>query len=81
MWVAQYYLALAKNKKGLEPVLKWINWVKDRATGSGILAEQFDAFTGEHLSAAPLTWSHAEYVITVISYLKKLEQIEKESNK
>ncbi|MFV1917726.1 MAG: glycoside hydrolase family 15 protein, partial [Patescibacteria group bacterium] len=76
MWLAQYYVGLAKNESDMEPVKKWLSWVVKAASPSGILPEQINPDTGEHLSASPLTWSHAEYVITVISYLEKLEELE-----
>jgi GH15 family glucan-1,4-alpha-glucosidase len=75
MWVAQYYIALAKNESDMEPVKKWISWAVKHASFSGVLPEQVDPFTGEHISAAPLTWSHAEFVTTIITYLEKLESL------
>ena len=75
MWVAQYYISLAKNEADMEPVKKRITWVLERASFSGVLPEQVDPFTGEHISAAPLTWSHAEFVTTIVSYLEKLESL------
>jgi glucoamylase len=71
LWVARYYIRLAKNRVELEKALEILNWACDRATVSGILPEQIHPFTGEHLSTAPLVWSHAEFVITVDEYLKK----------
>jgi len=75
MWVAQYYIALAKNEADMEPVKKRISWAVEQASFSGVLPEQIDPFTGEHVSASPLTWSHAEYVTTIIMYLQKLESL------
>jgi len=75
MWVAQYYIALAKNEKDMEPVKRRISWAVKHASFSGVLPEQIDPFTGEHVSAAPLTWSHAEFVTTIIMYLEKLESL------
>lgn len=75
MWVAQYYIALAKNEADMEPVKKWISWAVKHASFSGVLPEQVNPFTGEHVSAAPLTWSHAEFVTTIITYLEKLESL------
>ncbi len=51
----------------------WLNWVITHSPQSGVLSEQLHPYTGEQLSANPLTWSHAEYVRTVILYHKKLE--------
>lgn len=72
LWVARYYIMCAKNKKDLSKAHDIMLWVYDRATRSGILPEQIHPFTGEHLSTAPLVWSHSEFVITVDEYLKKL---------
>ncbi len=72
LWVARYYIMSAKQKKDLTKAHEILRWVYDRATKSGVLPEQIHPFTGAHLSTAPLVWSHAEYVITVDEYLKKL---------
>lgn len=75
MWLAQYHIALAKNEADMDPVKEHLDWAVKLASKSGVLPEQFNPFTGEHLSAAPLIWSHAEYVTTVIEYLEKLEEL------
>ncbi|MCS7092031.1 MAG: glycoside hydrolase family 15 protein [Patescibacteria group bacterium] len=75
MWVAQYYLEKAGNEADLSRVQDLLLWVADLASPAGTLPEQFDPYTGGHLSASPLIWSHAEYVVTVIDYLKKLEDL------
>ena len=75
MWLAQYYIALAKSEVDMEPVKKLIYWVKKYANPAGIIPEQFNPYTGEHLSASPLVESHAEFVTTIISYLEKLEKL------
>jgi glucoamylase len=73
LWLAQYYIAKAKDASEFEAVKKWIDWAAEYALPSGILPEQLDTYTGEQISAAPLTWSQAEYVLTIIKYLDKLE--------
>jgi GH15 family glucan-1,4-alpha-glucosidase len=45
------------------------------AQESGVLSEQLNPYTGEQLSASPLTWSHAEYVETIIELLKKKKEL------
>jgi len=75
MWLAQYYIALAKSESDMEPVRRWISWALKVASKSGVLPEQVNPYSGEHLSAAPLTWSHAEFVTTIIEYLEKLEEL------
>ncbi len=64
LWLAQYLIA-NKNK---ELALKYINWALDRRLPSGILSEQFDPETGSPLGVAPLVWSHAEVVNTLLDF-------------
>ena len=68
LWLAQYYAQTAKNAEDLEKVTFWLDWVVKHSPLSGVLSEQLHPFTGEQLSATPLTWSHAEYLRTVIYY-------------
>ena len=73
LWRAQYYIAKAENEEDMKIVKDCFEWVTKYALPSGVLSEQLNPFTGDQLSAAPLTWSHAEFVNTVIDYLNKLE--------
>lgn len=75
LWLVQYYIAIAKEENDLQIVRKWFLWVVKNALPSGVLSEQLHPFTGEQISAAPLTWSHAEFVNTLIQYLEKLEEL------
>lgn len=77
LWIAQYYIKLAENREALRRAYAILAWVHDRATKSGVLPEQIHPYTGEHLSTAPLVWSHAEFVITCDEYLKKYKRLEK----
>ena len=77
LWLSQYYIKKAKNRKDLEEAKKLIEWVVGCALPSGVLPEQVNPYTGEGMSATPLTWSHAEFVTTVILYLEKVRQLEK----
>jgi len=78
LWMAQYHIMCAESLKGLEEAYKILEWTCAHATKSGVLAEQMHPTTGEHLSTAPLTWSHAEYVTTVDEYLKKHAELSEE---
>jgi oligosaccharide amylase len=78
LWMAQYHIMAAESLEGLEGAYKILEWTCAHATKSGVLAEQMHPHTGEHLSTAPLTWSHAEFVTTVDEYLKKHEQLSAE---
>lgn len=75
LWLAQYQIQLAQSEADLAAALSWVDWTVARASDSGMLAEQFNPYTGEALSATPLTWSHSEYVKTIIDYLTKLEKL------
>lgn len=75
LWMAQYYLLRAKGKRDIKKALEWIEWVAEHALDSGVLPEQLHPHTGEHISAAPLTWSHGEYIKTVTLYLETLERL------
>lgn len=75
LWLAQWYIRTAKTTADLEPALQLLHWTVDRALPSGVLAEQFHPETGELLSVAPLTWSHATFVWTVLDYLERYAAI------
>lgn len=75
LWYTQYAIALAKNDRDLDIVREELNWVERNALRSGILSEQLNPYTGGQLSAAPLTWSHAEYIRTIIMYMKRLGEL------
>lgn len=71
LWLAQWYIQTAKTGGDLSRALELFQWVIDRALPSGVLAEQFHPETGDLLSVAPLTWSHATFVWAVLDYLEK----------
>lgn len=73
LWVAQYYIAAAQKPAELKTALSILEWTASHAGAGGTLAEQMHPHTREHKSAAPLIWSHAEFVLAVDAYLKKLE--------
>ena len=73
LWAAQYQIKLAQKEADLLPVKECLEWCVRYASASGILSEQIDPVTGAPISVAPLVWSHAEFVRTVVEYLDKLE--------
>ncbi|KKQ75641.1 MAG: Glycoside hydrolase [Microgenomates group bacterium GW2011_GWF1_38_5] len=75
LWNTQYKISQIKSEQDLPSVVSDLTWVTKKALPSGILPEQINAYTSEPLSAAPLVWSHAEYVITIVKYLEKLEEL------
>jgi oligosaccharide amylase len=75
MWVCQYLIETAKTSKDLDEVKHWFDWVAAHTNEAGILPEQLHPFTGNHLSATPLVWSHAEFITTMILYSEKLKEV------
>jgi GH15 family glucan-1,4-alpha-glucosidase len=75
LWRAQYVIARAQRESDLQEAMDILNWCVARAEPSGVLAEQFHPYTGEAISVSPLTWSHATFVIVVLEYLRKLEEL------
>ncbi|MCB2184005.1 MAG: glycoside hydrolase family 15 protein [Desulfobulbaceae bacterium] len=71
LWLAQWYVALARNSTELQKAFNIINWVCQRTLKSGVMAEQVHPFNNDPLSVSPLTWSHATFVQTVLEYLPK----------
>lgn len=62
LWLAQYYLEVG-NKDEAHTVLDWIQKAAGR---TGVIGEQVDPRTHNEVSVAPLTWSQAEYVSTLL---------------
>lgn len=62
LWMAQYYIEMGHTDKARAIA----DWVKSHAGGTGILPEQISPLDDSFVSVAPLTWSHAEYVATLL---------------
>lgn len=62
LWVAQYYIQHKDAERGKQ----LIDWTIAHALPSGILSEQIDPEAGTPLSVAPLVWSHAELINTLL---------------
>ena len=71
MWLAQWYIATAKTMADMKPARDYIDWAVKHQLQGGLLPEQLDPHTGAPLSVSPLTWSHAEFIVTVDDYSKK----------
>ncbi len=67
LWQAQYDIETG-NKESAEKIL---DWVKSKAMPTGLMGEQIDPVDGQIVSPAPLTWSHAEYISTLIDFVGK----------
>ena len=64
-WLAQYYVDLNQKDKALEI----LDWAKLHSLNTGVMAEQLDPVTNEIVSPAPLTWTHAEYISTLLDMI------------
>lgn len=65
LWMAQYYI----EKNGIDKARRVIEWVVEHAMSSGVFSEQLDPRNGSMISVAPLIWTHAEYVGTLLDTL------------
>lgn len=75
MWLCEYYIERAKNLKDLKQAEDLLTWTTEKAFDSGVLSEQLDPDNSQPLSVAPLTWSHAGFIIAVVKYLDKYEKL------
>ena len=66
-WLAQYYIDNNEQDKALQI----LDWAKSHALNTGVMGEQLDPVTNEIISPAPLTWTHAEYVATLLDMIAK----------
>src|SRR5438034_1861485 len=71
LWVAEHHIATAKTIADLDRPRELLEWCATKANRSGVLAEQVHPLTGDPLSVAPLTWSHAAYVGAVQRYARR----------
>jgi len=75
LWLAEYYIAAAKDAGDLAKPLDILKWTAAAALPSGGLGEQMNPLTGEHVSVSPLTWSHSTFIATVHSYLRRQKRL------
>ena len=69
LWLAQYCIESGDSSTA-EQI---IDWVQSHAGPTGILSEQVNPQSGESLSVAPLTWSHAEFVASLLDTITEPE--------
>jgi GH15 family glucan-1,4-alpha-glucosidase len=67
LWHAQYKI----EKDDITGAMAILDWVKSYALSTGMLSEQIDPATGRVIAPAPLTWSHAEYISTVLDLIER----------
>jgi GH15 family glucan-1,4-alpha-glucosidase len=73
--IAHWYASRATNLVELQRAIDILLWTTTRCQRSGVLPEQLDPYTGAPLSVAPLTWSHASYVLAVHSVADRLNAL------
>lgn len=62
LWMAQYFIEIGVP----ENAQKIIDWVDERASSTGIMAEQVDPLSNQRVGVEPLTWTHAEYLSALL---------------
>lgn len=70
-WMAQYCIETGNLTKAQEI----LDWAKSHSINTGIMSEQIDPITHEIISPAPLTWTHAEYIATLLDLASKQQEI------
>ena len=75
IWLADYYISRGSTVEQLKEAVPIFEWAAGHALHSGVLAEQVDPYTNRPLSVSPLTWSHGTFVLTLMKYLQKLEDL------
>ncbi len=62
LWIAQYYIEIGKPQEAADI----IEWVEQYASSTDIMSEQINPDNQTRLSVEPLTWSHGEYMSTLL---------------
>jgi GH15 family glucan-1,4-alpha-glucosidase len=75
LWLAEWYIAKAKSLADLSRAKEIIDWTGGHVSTAKIFAEQIHPYSGAPLSVAPLTWSHATYVLAVTEYAAKYQEL------
>ena len=76
LWLARWHIAKANTKDDLNKALELLSMVAKTASSAGLLPEQIDPYTGKPKSVSPLTWSHAEFVLTANQYIEKTQNLQ-----
>jgi GH15 family glucan-1,4-alpha-glucosidase len=73
--LARWHIAAASSIDALAGAMEFLKWATKNALSTGAFAEQLDPFNGKPISATPLLWSHAEFVLAVTEYISKHQEI------
>ncbi len=69
LWLAQYDLEAGHT----DAAMAIIDWAQSHALSTGMMAEQFDPVTSEVISPAPLAWTQAEYLSTLLDTITEID--------
>ena len=64
LWLAQYALEMGS----IDEATAIVEWCKQHMLPTGVLSEQVNPYTDAFVSVAPLTWSQAEIVSTLLDF-------------
>ena len=67
LWMAQYYLETDQHEMA-SSILSWVNGL---ALRTGVMPEQVSPFDHAIIDPAPLTWTHAEFLATLLDTIHK----------
>jgi len=73
--LARWYIATATSLGDLMQAMDFLKWTAKHSLPTGALAEQLDPYSGKPISATPLLWSHAEFILAVTEYINKHQEI------
>ncbi|MGH9918371.1 MAG: glycoside hydrolase family 15 protein [Nitrososphaerales archaeon] len=65
-WLAVHYSKVGDQRRAGA----MLNWCLEHATGLGLLPEQVEKATGAPLSAIPLAWSHAMFILAAQQFIQ-----------
>jgi GH15 family glucan-1,4-alpha-glucosidase len=71
---SMWRLRLALRNNELEFAKNIMVWVLNHFDKTGLISEQTDPRNGYSLGIKPLTWSHAEYLLSVIGFIGYLQE-------
>ncbi len=75
MWLCRWHAAQAQSLADLKPAAELLRWAQGHARATGMLAEQIHPYTHAPLSVTPYTWSHAEFLLAVQAYIRRLREL------
>ncbi|MFD2671226.1 glycoside hydrolase family 15 protein [Marinicrinis sediminis] len=75
LWFAMWDMEVADSLESLRQTKEHLHWTVRHALSSDVLPEQLHPYEGTPLSVAPLTWSHATYLMAVHTYIRRYQEL------